>query len=193
MEVIKKMVKNKKIEEVRKISPSVPIHALSTEKGVDILDQYLVNGKTIALIGSSGVGKSTIINKLIGSDRQKVGAVSASNRGRHITTYREMIILPNGGIVIDNPGMKEIQLWFKGNDIKDAFKDIGDIASNCKFKNCDHKSEPGCAVKDALDNGTLDQRRYEHYIKLKKESQLLAIRQQMKKKKINHSTKRYKS
>ncbi|MBI4895794.1 MAG: ribosome small subunit-dependent GTPase A, partial [Candidatus Aenigmarchaeota archaeon] len=170
---------NEKMEEVRKLSQEIPIHLLSAESNkLDILKQYLLKGKTIAIIGSSGVGKSTIINKLLGIERQKTGAVRESdNQGRHTTTYREMIVFPNGGIIIDNPGMDEIQLWFKGNDLADAFKDIEDISLLCKFKNCNHKSEPGCAIKDAIENKELDQRRYEHYLKLRKESHILSAKQ----------------
>ncbi len=177
---------NKKIEEVRNLSPDVPIHELSAElnQGLNILNQYLVKSQTIALVGSSGAGKSTIINKLLGIDRQKVGAVRESDsRGRHITTYREMIIFPTGGIIIDNPGMKEIQLWFKGKDLADTFKDIEDIALSCKFTNCNHKTEPGCAVKSSLESGDLNTRRYQHYLTLNKEAEKLAIRQEQLKKK----------
>jgi ribosome biogenesis GTPase len=169
-----------KIEQVKRIAPSTPIHSISAElnQGLDILNQYLGKGKTIALIGSSGAGKSTIINRLLGVDRQKVGAVRKSDsHGRHITTYREMIMLPNGGMIIDNPGMREIQLWSKGESLNDVFKDIEEIAQQCRFRDCMHESEPGCAIKDALDKGELDPRRYTHYLKLRKEVKFLSIKQ----------------
>ncbi|MBI5332368.1 MAG: ribosome small subunit-dependent GTPase A [Candidatus Aenigmarchaeota archaeon] len=160
---------DKKIGEIKKISQSVPIHVLSAElnQGLDMLNQYLIKGKTIALLGSSGVGKSTIINKLLGIDRQKVGSVRSDGQGKHITTYREMIMLPAGGMIMDNPGMREIQLWYKGES--NAFEDIEELSHGCKFKNCCHETEPGCVVKEALAKGSLDQRRYEHYLKLRKE------------------------
>lgn len=176
---------DKKIEDVRKISPTVPIHSLSAElnKGLEKLNQYLVNGQTIAIIGSSGVGKSSIINKLLSVDRQKVGLVRKSDSGgRHTTTYREMIIFPEGGIIIDNPGINKINLWIKSSDLNDVFKDIEDIAKLCKFKNCNHKTEPKCAIKDAIENEELDKRRLEHYLKLRKEDELLAIKQKLLKK-----------
>ncbi len=184
---------DKRIEEVRRISPSVPIHSLSAElnQGLDILNQYLGKGKTIALLGSSGVGKSTIINKLLGIDRQKVGPVRESDsHGRHITTYREMIIFPNGGMIIDNPGMEKIQLWSKDDGLNDVFEDIKEIAHHCKFTDCNHKSEPGCAVKDALDKGDLDLRRYTHYLKLRKEVEFLSIKQNQMARRTKKATRR---
>ena len=167
-------------EEVSKITQNTPIHILSAKlnQGLETLDQYLEEGKTIAILGPSGVGKSTILNKLLGVDHQEVGEVRETDgHGRHITAYRELFILPKGGMIIDNPGVREMQLWSKGEGLSEIFKDVEEIIQQCKFTNCNHENEPGCAVKEALDTGKLDPRRYAHYLKLKKEVEFLAIKQ----------------
>lgn len=172
-----------RIREVESIAFGVPIHPVSAteNEGLDALHQYLNNCKTVAFLGSSGVGKSTIINSLLGMERLKVGAVRESdNRGRHITTYREMILLPNGGIVIDTPGMREIQMWADEEGLKRTFDDIEELATQCRFRDCRHKGEPGCAIQQALKDGILDAGRYKNYLKLQKELQHLAIRQNKK-------------
>jgi ribosome biogenesis GTPase len=157
----------------------VPAHAVSaiTEDGLEVLDEYLETGKTAAFLGSSGVGKSTIINSLLGYDRQRTGEVRESDRrGRHITTYRELIVLPDGGILIDTPGMREIEIWGEQDGLSKAFDDIENLASRCRFNDCSHATEPGCAVREALENGELDHDRYQNYLKLQKELKRLAIR-----------------
>jgi ribosome biogenesis GTPase len=168
-----------KIKEVESLAPGLPIHAMSAlnGQGIESLNQYISIGTTIAFLGSSGSGKSTIINRLLGAEKQKTGSVHASNsRGKHITTHRELIVLPRGGIVIDNPGLREIQVWANETVLESSFTDILELASGCKFSDCRHMNEPGCAVKRAVETGALDARRLESYIKLKKELKDLAIR-----------------
>jgi len=169
--------------EVESIAIGVDICTLSAARniGIEFLNKYIRPGLTVAFLGSSGVGKSTIINSLLGTDRLKVNTVSESgSRGRHTTTHRELILLPNGGIVVDTPGMRELQVWGDEEGLKQVFDDIEELASNCRFKNCSHENEPGCAILEAINNGTLDSGRLESFYKLKKEFSYLADRQTMK-------------
>lgn len=165
--------------EVQKIAFNTPLHAISAkaEHGMDELLPYCIEGQTIALIGMSGVGKSTIINKLLGFERQQVKEVREhDDRGQHTTRHRELVLLPNGGLVLDTPGMREWQLW-DAEGIETTFDDIEGIAANCFFSDCQHQTEPRCAVRAAVQAGTLDASRFENYLKLQKELHYLALRQ----------------
>jgi ribosome biogenesis GTPase len=172
-----------RVSEVESLAIGVPVHAISAarEAGLDIIKRYLLPGMTAALLGSSGVGKSSIINRLLGEDRLKVNDVREwDSRGRHTTTYRQMILLDGGGIIIDTPGMRLVKLWGDEDAVDRAFEDIEEMGESCKFRDCQHQSEPGCAVHAALSDGSLDRKRFDSYLKLKKELRYLEARQAMK-------------
>ena len=168
-----------RVSEAETVAAAVPVHAVSAveKTGLDILLSYVSAGSTVALLGQSGVGKSALINALLGEDRLQVGTVRAGDlRGRHTTTYRELIMLPGGGVVIDTPGMRELQLWGDEDALDDSFDDIESVALGCRFSDCTHSTEPGCAVMEAIEDGTLDSSRFQSYLKLKKELRFLASR-----------------
>jgi ribosome biogenesis GTPase len=134
------------------------------------LQKWIEQGQTVALLGSSGVGKSTIINGLMGSQDQETGAIRESDsKGRHTTTSRSLHLLSGGGLLLDNPGMRELQIVDSEEGIKATFSDIDELAENCRFKDCQHISEPGCAVLEAVEAGRLEQRRLDNYHKLMSE------------------------
>lgn len=172
-----------RLSQVESVAFGLPIHTVSaTEKqGLEVLRNYFGKGQTAVFLGSSGVGKSTLINSLVGSELLKVQEIREDDsRGRHTTTSRQLIILPEGGIVIDTPGMREIQLWADEESLKKAFVDIEELASRCRFSDCKHETEPGCAIKQALEDGTLDLKRYKSYLKQQKELMSLALRKNQK-------------
>jgi ribosome biogenesis GTPase / thiamine phosphate phosphatase len=171
----------KLVGSVETIAPGTSVHPVSAKEhiGLDMLRIYLTKGSTVAFLGSSGVGKSSLINSLIGANKQEIAEVREDNRmGRHTTTMRELILLPNGGMVIDTPGMREIQMWAGEDDLNETFQDIEMLAKKCRFSDCSHGVESDCAVREAIDQGTLDISRLESYRKLQKELYYLASREE---------------
>jgi ribosome biogenesis GTPase len=164
-------------EEIKAVVGDVPIHAVSVvrREGLDEIARYLKHGQTVALLGSSGVGKSTLINQLLGREYLRVQETREHDgRGLHTTTHRELIVLPQGGLVLDTPGMRELQLWDGQVGLHIAFADIETMASQCYFSDCRHQDEPRCAIREALAKGAIDAARYQSYEKLKKELTYLA-------------------
>ena len=161
------------ILKVNKIAMGLPVFAVSAVDydGFDELFDYLKEGQTVAFIGSSGVGKSSIINVLMGEDVMFVSSVrDADKRGKHTTTHREMLLFPEGGILIDNPGIRDLKPVASTETLEAAFEDIVELERQCRFNDCRHQTEPGCAIVEALESGELDEKRYENYLKLKRES-----------------------
>jgi ribosome biogenesis GTPase len=166
-------------EETRAVVPDVPIHLLSAKTGLgfDELARELHPGRTIALLGSSGVGKSSIINRFVGHEVLRTADVRQSDeRGRHTTRHRQLVRLANGAMVIDSPGMRELQLWEATDGLNVAFDDIEAVAGGCRFRDCTHRSEPGCAVREAVESRVLPPERLEGYLKLAEERRRLEER-----------------
>ena len=165
---------------VEAIAFGVPIVVLSAvnRRGLEELEAYLQPGQTVALLGSSGVGKSTITNQLIGTDLQAVQTVrQGDDRGRHTTTHRELIRTPSGGLLMDTPGMRELQIWASDEGLQETFADVETLAAECRFRDCQHEDEPGCAVQQAIAAGSLAYERFISYQKLQKELSYLSRKQ----------------
>ena len=159
------------VAEVESVACGAAVHAISsvTGEGLDELRAHLRPGVTAALLGSSGVGKSTLVNTLVGEELLETREIREDGKGRHTTTRRELIQLPGGALVIDTPGMREVQLWIADDGLEEAFSDVTELFEHCRFSDCAHESEPGCAVKEAIANGTLAPERWESYLKLQRE------------------------
>jgi ribosome biogenesis GTPase len=166
------------VRDARAVAGASPVVTLAAAVGdVAPLEAWLRPRETAALLGSSGVGKSTITNALLGGERQKIGGVRARDkRGKHKTTHRELFLLPSGALLVDTPGMRELQLWGDEDSLDAVFDDVEAIARECRFTDCRHEGEPGCAVEAALDDGSLDARRLDSYRQLERELAHLATR-----------------
>ncbi len=163
------------LNQVEAVAPGVPVHSLTALEASTLseLAPYLSEGTTVALIGSSGVGKSTLINSLLGTEVAPTGAVRASDdEGRHTTTWREVFVLPRGGVLIDNPGLHEIGAW--STDVSEGFADITELALECVYHDCTHTQEPGCAVQTVVKVGELDPERLRNYCRLIQEAEQVA-------------------
>lgn len=161
-------------EEVRAIAPGVPVivvTALGAHGSADALLPLIAPGETAALVGSSGTGKSTIVNQLLGQSAQVTQpARESDSRGRHTTTHRELFFLPHGGLILDSPGIRELQFWaHEGADVDHAFPEIEALSASCAFRDCTHNAEPGCAVQGALASGEIEDARWRSYLKLRRE------------------------
>jgi ribosome biogenesis GTPase len=167
------------ISRVHTIASGLAIHPVSVLKNLNmnIFNQYLQPGKTVVLLGSSGVGKSTITNYLIGEEKQKTNTVSEFNKkGRHTTTSSQLIFHSSGGMIIDTPGLRELQLWGEHSGLEQNFDDIISIISQCKYRDCKHDKEPGCAIRAALEEGRINYERFDSYIKQSEELERLSGR-----------------
>ncbi len=167
-----------RVAEVERHAFGVPVHSISAlrSEGIEAVRACIHDGMTVALVGSSGAGKSTLVNALLGEERMRTGEVRAADgRGCHVTTHRQLVLLPGGGLLLDTPGMRELQLLDE-DGVDAVFGDIATLAGRCRFRDCRHDTEPGCAVKEAVESEELDVDRFEHYRKLEREAQANELR-----------------
>jgi ribosome biogenesis GTPase len=171
--------------ELRALSPDADIHITSALNGdgLEVLQSYLKDGTTMCVVGSSGVGKSTLVNQLYGEEWQWTSEVNeVTGKGRHTTTSRELVPLPEGGMLIDNPGMREIQMWTDEKTLRDSFADVEAMAHECRFADCKHGNDKGCAIRAAVEAGSLDLHRLESFLNL--DDEIEKLRHQIKKRQM---------
>jgi ribosome biogenesis GTPase / thiamine phosphate phosphatase len=165
--------------EAEQVALGVPAHVVSnvTGEGLDELATHLEPAKTVALLGSSGVGKSSLVNRLLDDEVQATKELAEDGTGRHTTTARQLFRLPGGAMLVDTPGLREVQLWDADDGINEAFADVDELAADCRFNDCAHRREPGCAVQAAIDEGRLPRQRLQSYRALQRELKRLAMKQ----------------
>lgn len=169
-----------RVREVEALAPGAAVVAISAkhDQGLERLREHMGPGRTIALLGSSGAGKSTLVNRLLGTEHMRTASVrEKDSHGRHTTTHRELVRLPDGTLLIDNPGMRELALWGSEEAVAETFADVDALAAGCRFRDCAHQGEPGCAVRAAVEAGELAEDRYQSFLKLRDEHAQLALRQ----------------
>ncbi len=180
-------------EVIRSLNPEVAVHITSAheKKGLKALKGYFQKGVTVAMVGSSGVGKSALINQLLGDEFQWTAEVNESTgKGRHTTTARELMVLRRGGIIVDNPGIREVQMWTDELTLQERFADIEEIASACRYHDCRHAADAGCAIRAAVEAGQLDEQRYEGFLKLDAELAKLKTRSKTRQMTVERRSKR---
>ncbi|MGJ8650981.1 MAG: ribosome small subunit-dependent GTPase A [Opitutaceae bacterium] len=181
------------VTQLKALNPDVEVLVTSAmdRSGVDALNSYLRPGLTVALIGSSGVGKSSIINQLLGQDWLWTGEVNGvTGKGMHTTTARELMVLKKGGMLIDNPGIREVQMWTDATTLKESFRDFDEIAQRCQFHDCKHGADKGCAIREAIQSGALSEERFINYLKLDFEIEKLKERQKKRELTVSRRTRR---
>lgn len=164
---------------IQELSPEASVYVTSATRreGLEVLQSYLTTGVTLTMVGSSGVGKSTLVNQLLGDDCLWTGEVNErTGKGRHTTVARELVVLETGGMLVDNPGIREVQMWTDENTLRESFADVEELTQQCRFRDCKHRGDQGCAIEAAVKSGRLDPRRYEGYLRLDEEIEELKRR-----------------
>lgn len=180
-------------QHIRELNEDIDVYVTSAvrNEGIEVVKSYMDKGVSITIVGSSGVGKSTLVNQLLGEEWQWTSEVNeVTGKGRHTTTARELIVFEEGGILIDNPGIREVQMWTDETTLRESFADIDEIAYRCKFHDCKHGSDKGCAIRDAVEKGELDEERYESYLKLDEEIAELKKRRKRRQMNVERRAKR---